>query len=530
MKLIIACLLFVTVISQNCYGIDSSNSTVCSSKGVCVSNNLCSCWSGYAGDRCEIEASKTSCVWNTPTATKVDFFPVIDTTTLDYRNDILTFSIFAPIVNNRYNRTIFIQNVSFGQCAFPGTNAVNVLEQSATPCFNKYTFSIPWSTGKDCGWTRTDTESKIIYNANIFIWEKENVGSIRGVPQLRDITRVIPIAVEFQTQVTVSTIVRVFAPVNMLAAVTKQQYIAGPPQSGVFEFITSLQFPFVLDTQSSFSMTKTPTGLTSTISDISDSSQCVANQPCTQKFRIPIGIVSACSFTGDYEASFVLKCHPSITNPANCPLDPANRSVKILFTANSEDFCSVARVEINISGILQSFSDNTYSVQKNSFLMDARAFFKATISSPKATLKTCTLTRVQWSGPVETNVLFDQSLITAEGTRESYATGPSTSTTASFNFLLAPEWMTVPVDSNVDFNVTATIKVTYEAIDGTTRADFVNKIFNIGEIQQSRQGNSQDSKQSSPIGLFGSRARRSNATKSIISIFGLLLILLITIM
>jgi hypothetical protein len=81
----------------------------------------------------------------------------------------------------------------------------------------------------------------------------------------------------------------------MFTAVTRQEYIEGP-KSGEFDFITYLQYPFKIDTSNPLIVSSFPEGLV----DISDASQCVANQPCNQKYKRTFAVNGACS-TGTYK-------------------------------------------------------------------------------------------------------------------------------------------------------------------------------------------------------------------------------------
>eukprot|EP01080_Neovahlkampfia_damariscottae_P008641 gene8641-588_t len=175
------------IYSQTCFGLDKTSGQVCSASGVCVANDKCSCYSGYDGQICQNKA-KSTCNWNTNVMTKTDFYPVSDPTKLDFKNDKLEMSIMAPLVTNRLDTKIFIQNSTFNQCAYPGNNVENNLDENGQ-CYNRFDYSLPWSTGKNCGWKLETTDSERIYNGNMYIEQKENIGSIRGTPIQRFLKR-----------------------------------------------------------------------------------------------------------------------------------------------------------------------------------------------------------------------------------------------------------------------------------------------------------------------------------------------------
>eukprot|EP01080_Neovahlkampfia_damariscottae_P012524 gene12524-6347_t len=523
--LFILLLTIVQIYSQTCFGIDKSSTQVCSASGICVSDNKCSCYSGFDGNQCENKA-KSTCKWNTNVMTKTDFYPTADPESIDFEDDKLEMSIKAPLVTDRLDTKIFIQNASYAQCAYPGNNVINQLDESGK-CFNRFNYSLPWSTGKNCGWETQNTQDQRIYNGNMYIEQTENIGLIRGQSIQRYIKRVIPLSVKFQTRVSVSTDIKVFAPVAMFTAITKQEYIEGPPKSGDFEFITSLQYPFQLDT-TNLNVDEFPSGLVPTLKDISD--ECKPNQPCTQKFAMKLEVKGACSFTGTYKMKLKLKCHPSITNAADCPLD-SNRDVTIEISANSENFCSVVNVNINLSGTLKSYQDVSHTIRKDAFLLGQTSFFKAEVSSPKATLKETKIVRVQWEQGNSTKVLFDNFAITTEGTTEKFALGATGSNDASFKFDLEKEYMNIAEDSNADFKVSALLEVKYQSIDGQTETTFSDASFSLLDLKTLQAEvdpveGSQQSKYSEEIKIFGIYEPKNNGG-SVISI-GLSLMIFIS--
>eukprot|EP01080_Neovahlkampfia_damariscottae_P005533 gene5533-9355_t len=326
----------------------------------------------------------------------------------------------------------------------------------------------------------------------MYIEQKENIGLIRGQSIQRYIKRVIPLSVKLQTRVSVSTDIKVFAPVTMFTAITKQEYIEGPPKSGDFEFITSLQYPFQLDT-SNLNVNEFPSGLVPTLKDISD--ECKPNQPCTQKFSMKLEVKGVCSFTGTYKMKLKLKCHPSITNAADCPVD-SNRDVTIEISANSENFCSVVNVNINLSGTLKSYQDVSHTIRKDAFLLGQTSFFKAEQGN-------------------STKVLFDNFVIINEGTTEKFALGATGSNDASFKFDLEKEYMNIAEDSNADFKVSALLEVKYQSIDGQTETTFSDASFSLLDLKTLQAEvdpveGSQQSKYSEEIKIFGIYEPKNN--------------------
>jgi hypothetical protein len=519
-------LLFTTqLLAQTCFGIDKAANTVCNGKGTCVQQDICSCYSGFDGNQCQNQAPSTTCTYNTNSMTKTDFYPIADTSKVSFSDDKLFMSIKAPLVTDRLDTKIYIQNDTFGQCAYPGDNVMNVLDLNA-PCFNRFNYSLPWATGKNCGWGVKNTDESRIYNANMYIEQKENIGVIRGQSVQRFIKRVIPLQVNFKTRVTVSTAIKVFAPVNMFTAVTRQEYFEGPPKTGEFDFITSLQYPFKIDTSNALTVSSLPSGLIPTLVDISDSTQCVANQPCNQKYKMTLAVNGACSFTGTYKMTLKLQCHPSITNPVNCPLD-ANRDVNIEISANSEDFCTAVNVNIDLTGTLKSYQDDSHTIVKDAFLLGQTSFFQAAVQSPKASLKETKIIRVQWDQGNLTKVLYDNSAITPEGTTEKFVLGTFAATTANFKFDLEKSYMNIPEDGNLDFTVSALLQVKYQAIDGTTTISEYTQSFSMKDLKFTKADtppvdDSQNSKYSGKIKIFGLVEAKNNGANSIAVSFSIM--------
>jgi hypothetical protein len=528
--ILIVLLFTAQIFAQTCFGIDKSATTACGGKGACVKQDVCSCYSGYDGIQCQNQAPTSTCTYNINSMTKTDFYPIADTSKVSFNNDNLFMSIKAPLVTDRLDTKIYIQNDTFGQCTYPGDNVMNVLDLNA-PCFNRFNYSLPWATGKNCGWGVQNTDEARIYNGNMYIEQKENIGVVRGQSIQRFIKRVIPLQVKFKTRVTVSTAIKVFAPVNMFTAVTRQEYFEGPPKTGEFDFITSLQYPFKIDTSNPLVVSSFPEGLIPTLVDISDSSQCVANQPCTQKYKMTLAVNGACSFTGTYKMTLKLQCHPSISNPINCPLD-ANRDVNIEISANSEDFCTAVNVNIDLTGTLKSYQDATHTVVKDAFLLGQTSFFQAAVQSPKASLKETKIIRVQWDQGNLTKVLYDNSAITPEGTIEKFVLGASAATTADFKFDLEKAYMIIPEDGNQDFAVSALLQVKYQAIDGTTTFSSYSQSFSMKDLKFTEAvvpptEDSQNSKYSSKIKIFGLVEAKNNGANSIVLSFIVLFSLII---
>jgi hypothetical protein len=225
MNLILLSLFLIYTNQYTCFSKDSLSPTVCNSQGSCVAQDICSCYSGYSGQQCSNVASSNTCTWNVNSQLQTNYYPLLQTSTLNYQNDNLIFNLIAPIVTGRLNTTVYIEDPKYTSCTYPGPYSTNTLS-TTSPCSNIFGFVLPWIKGKNCGWTQVVYPDYILYKANIFINEIENIGYIRNTPIQRTITRVIPMSVKFATSVVISTNIKVFSPVNQFVAVTKQVYNA----------------------------------------------------------------------------------------------------------------------------------------------------------------------------------------------------------------------------------------------------------------------------------------------------------------
>jgi hypothetical protein len=185
---------------------------LCNTTGTFIPPNYCSCFSGYEGTYCQQKApTDNTCFWNTNSQTTTNFYPTLNS--LTYANDYLNFQIFSPLVIDRLNTTIFIQDLNNINCTFPGLFSTNSLTLTY-PCGNLFTFSIPWVLAKKCNWDITTTHNKMTYSGNIFVNQIENTGVISknfffnillgGVPVQRSVLRVIPININFQTSISLT--------------------------------------------------------------------------------------------------------------------------------------------------------------------------------------------------------------------------------------------------------------------------------------------------------------------------------------
>jgi len=204
-------LLFITqililtqlVISQKtCNGILSTSASVCNSKGLCIAQNKCSCYSGYSGQYCSIMASN-ACKWHNISKLSTNQYPTIDLQKTKFENDTLKIAIKSEIVKDRLYTQVFMINKTNPDCTYPGQYWNQGFDNTGT-CANIYNGNTPWIKGKKCGWIKNETDTEIKYTGNVYIDQVESLGEMRGQKITRDIRSVIPFLIRFQKVIEVS--------------------------------------------------------------------------------------------------------------------------------------------------------------------------------------------------------------------------------------------------------------------------------------------------------------------------------------
>jgi hypothetical protein len=504
-------LLINVALSQTCFGVPISNSSICSGKGLCVTIDTCSCYSGFSGLNCEVSAP-SFCNWKVNSQTMTNYYPLLDINSLSFQNNILKFDIVTPLVIDRLQSFIYIQYTNNSDCLFPGIFSYNTLD-TTLPCSNRFSYALPWDKGIKCGWNQKKLNDITIYYGNIFVSQLENIGYIRGYPIQRTILRVIPIMISFHTSVVISTNIKVVAPIKLNALVYKQEYNSAISPIGVIEFYTTLQYPYMIDTSSPYTILS-PAGITSSIMDISQD-KCNENEECVQIFRIQLNIQETCLFTGNYIASFNIKCNPLFSY--TCPISQSNKA-QVTISANSENFCASAYIDIQLSSGLQSYRDENFLYPRSTYLIGDLTYFKATINSQITKIITLTIIRVECQNTIKSTVLYDYGK-TNDGIANKFELGPYSGTMATFQFQVSNSMMGDVLGYDGGLNVTALIQVKYLGVDGMTTSSVIK---NVNSIKQT--GSNQISKIGSQLIVTKINCSSSN---NFISFFFLFLIIFI---
>lgn len=318
-------------------------------------------------------------------------------------------------------------------------------------------------------------------------------GRAGSSPVDRLTTHMVPIEVLFQKYVDVSTNITVSAPVTILAAITKQT-IDPETKIAEIEVTTNALHPYFLD-EELLTLNPNYPGYSYNVTEIGDPALC-ANDPdgfCLQVFRITIDASSGCEISGDYRLNFAVDCQINDATSLeweSCAVAADARAdidLKIL----SENFCAKVTATVDITGVLDSFEDDARAVPKFNFLNDQQVFFRATISSPDATLTSSVVSSVKLVSGAETIQLYLNGEIAEP--RSEFALGAQAASTADFDFTLRSSYITgLAADSTKDYQVVARVDVTFEGVPGVKRYTFQSPIDNKEMAVASQIGIQQD--------------------------------------
>lgn len=454
LKAIFILILLYEIYSQTCFGISSTIPSVCSGAGTCVAQDLCACFSGNAGTQCEIVAAST-CIFNGPPQPLVtNYPPSLDPLNTLFSNDTLYLQIDMPLVQGRLATVISINNSPDPACRYPGTYFTDNLNQTGA-CENEFRAAIPFSVaGANCGWNVTQTFDPIsgnvtsqTFSGNIFVTYLEDVNAGGKYRVLRAVRSGLPISINFPIMIN-QTVLPIVTPVEILSALQNVQFLLGRqikkkevfgtvgepfipvPNSGILTFVTDLPYPYILLPQTA-NVISIPTGLSTTgIQNTDNGIYCNSTDiECFQTWSVPLGIQGACSFTGSYVFNFTVGCR---TTPCNVTF--AN-PIQLNFSVVTTDFCAQFQINVPLTGTLQSFTNNNFTIPSDNFLTGSPIYLQATVNSPKAQILN---TRIMSVSILNSNqlVLYDNG-ITPAGLNLGFLLLPSTSSdNANFRFIL----------------------------------------------------------------------------------------------
>jgi hypothetical protein len=298
--------------------------------------------------------------------------------------------------------------------------------------------------------------------------EHEHLAPIRTQNITRDVSRTLPFVIRFPKTASASHSVTVVANPYLLAAVVRQANVrsaaASANATAGITIYTSIEFPFKLNNAyfTSASRTDFTTGAPALQTVLLSGGTCndASPQVCEQEWAFNLAGLSppVCTFTGDWNITFDITCHASVTS---CPLPSGvTTSYTIPFHLTTENFCPTLFADVRLTATLVSYQEAAHSTPKDNFLSGSTAYFVASVSSPDATI-------------VETS--FNTISSGATLVHSSSATSPFLSVTefprtggvsahpreGYFSLELVPSFFAVAVDSSTSFNIATSLNVVF---------------------------------------------------------------------
>lgn len=385
-----------------------------------------------------------------------DNYPTLDTASSRVQLGNLKIRLLSPLVNKRVSTYAYLSNAeSFPSCSY-GNWTKAILD---TPlCAEEYLLDMPWIEAVNCGFTvDRSTAGFTVYRNNLFVKHRDEVSNFRGTPIYRDTIHTLPIEIKFKTSIQVSTALNVFAPINLLAAITRQTFdpVAG---TGTIEFTTSLQWPFEL---SNATLNGVPVLLDVSLAAATTSCSSTNGAGCQQRYTLTVTPQNSCTLSGTYELGFTILCRGS---PTQCPLDASTAIATITGLVTAENFCAALSLDIGLTGVLNVYADPILRIEKSNFLHGQFAYFQATLSTDgTATIVGSEVVEVRVDAGTSSKFLRFGSSLTPDGVSVGLSDMFAVSTPSQPAFQLVPnnDVFVVPVDGISPFTVVAVVDVRY---------------------------------------------------------------------
>jgi len=269
--------------------------------------------------------------------------------------------------------------------------------------------------------------------------------------------------VSFQNSVLTSSSIRSFAPIVLESSISNQR-VETQSNTGLIELTTSVQWPFKYFNPS---LTAFPAGFSITsVQEVFpngvDKCSTTEGDACVQVWRISFTLNSKCQLNGNWDWKFNQTCNPAYTS--TCPVPSAGQTDTLGTSLVSENFCSVAQVDIGLSAAITTFADETRTESKNAFLRNQIVYFRVDTTSTSASLQTTLVDEiVTINQATNTTIFLYQGGAAQEaGTNAGVAVSNSVSSTrAHFQFKVDQNSAPVAADQFQDYTVRAKFIVTY---------------------------------------------------------------------
>jgi len=396
------------------------------------------------------------------------------TATAYFDEDVLIVKITSPLVVERKYSTILVDQSADNdntKCVYPGLYWSRTLDG----CTDVFEGALPWTEVVDeCGWTLDNSDPlDYIYKAELIVTHHDFTDPFAERPGSSEVERItdyfIPLQVRFPKFVEVNSSVVVTAPIQTLAAITRQS-VNPLTRQATIEVVTNVLWPYKLTNATMLGTFPAEFEGDITVTEVEASAVCpnTAGSSCTQLFRILVDAEGECNISGSYKLDFEIDCQLNDSNelPTECAVDP-NAVGDIVLVILSEDFCGTVDVDLDITGTLSSFY-NGYSSPREYFLLNQVAYFEAVLTSDNATLTSASVGEVVLVDGENEITLWNG--LTAPQSAASFTLGATTASTARFYFTLSDTLLTgITEAAPRTVRIDARIDVTYEGVSGTKR-------------------------------------------------------------
>jgi len=335
--------------------------------------------------------------------------------------------------------------------------AIGSWKEAATPdCVERHVFTAKWEdltgTAANSGFGGPDSDSEAgtdIYTAYAIVRDRERAAKFRDTMIYRHITHAFPLKIKLTNEVTVDDQVNIFAPINVMAALTESTVLPVTPTSVevTLEIVTQTQAPFYLAPQDAgdwsgaehvvivpvdFNLPAAvtlqhemdPTCDDEHTTGLADFNQGLTycDQTFTIKFTLPIvdneGNNINCEADGQYQLKTEARCRDALnpdyfdtlatqqTDPViGCPIiDPTsaewNGSIEV--SLDTSNYCNEYEVNVQLEGNLGVFEDELRTIPRDDFFIRTRIYFRAHLYSTdeNISLNAVTLKEIKVTGPV----------------------------------------------------------------------------------------------------------------------------------
>merc|ERR1712188_340857 len=343
--------------------------------------------------------------------------------------------------------------------------AVGTWKEDNSLCIERHVFQAPWadaiSTGQNSGFAGPDDTSEPgndIYTTYAVVRDREAAADFRGTIIYRHITHAFPLRIKMVNTVIVDDTVNVFAPVNVLAALTASTILPLTPTSVkvTLEIRTQTQAPFYLKPQAGdeiwdgsdlailpvvnagvpvftppaaadVTLTHSPDQdcsdeHTGTLAEF-NAGETYCDQTFTVEFVLDIvdnnGDDINCEADGIYQLKTKARCRDELNanyfdtletlqlDPViGCPIiDPATTTDwdgNIDITLDTANYCNDYEIDVGLDGYLGVFEDAARSIERDDFFLQTRIYFRAHLYSTDSNIQLngATVTEISVTGPV----------------------------------------------------------------------------------------------------------------------------------